>query len=208
MADVIAADQLRLLIERVERLEEEKKALAEDIRDVYAEAKSMGYDVKTMRACVKLRKMEKHVRDEAEMLLDTYKAALGMDYSSTPLGAATIERATKTADVVKLAADIHSAGGRMVGGALVIPMDGLKDAAEARESDAGDDLYPKAVVLVADNCKASTSWLQRQLRIGYNQAARLVERMEREGLVSKPNNVGARTVLPEAATLAVRLQAA
>ena len=74
----IAADELRLLIERIERLEEEKKAMADDIRDVYAEAKARGYDPKTMRSVVRLRKMENHVRQEAEALLDTYKAALGL----------------------------------------------------------------------------------------------------------------------------------
>jgi uncharacterized protein (UPF0335 family) len=74
----IAADELRLLIERIERLEEEKKAMADDIRDVYAEAKARGYDPKTMRTVVRLRKMESHVRQEAEALLDTYKAALGL----------------------------------------------------------------------------------------------------------------------------------
>ncbi|MEI9850466.1 MAG: DUF2312 domain-containing protein [Sphingomonas sp.] len=78
MSDNISAEQLRLFIERIERLEEEKKAMADDVRDVYAEAKSTGFDTKTMRAIVKLRKMEKHVRDEAEALLDTYKAALGL----------------------------------------------------------------------------------------------------------------------------------
>jgi uncharacterized protein (UPF0335 family) len=78
MSDIIAADQLRLFIERIERLEEEKKAMADDIKDVYAEAKSNGYDTKTMRTIVRLRKMEKHHRDEAEMLLETYKAALGL----------------------------------------------------------------------------------------------------------------------------------
>lgn len=93
MSDNISADQLRLFIERIERLEEEKKAMADDIKDVYAEAKSTGFDTKTMRECVKLRKMEKHARDEREALLDTYKAALGMDYSSTPLGAATVRTA-------------------------------------------------------------------------------------------------------------------
>jgi uncharacterized protein (UPF0335 family) len=75
----IAADQLRLFIERVERLEEEKKGIADDIKDVYAEAKATGYDVKTMRAIVRLRKMENHVRQEAEALLETYKAALGLE---------------------------------------------------------------------------------------------------------------------------------
>jgi uncharacterized protein (UPF0335 family) len=74
----IAADELRLLIERIERLEEEKKAIADDVRDVYAEAKARGYDPKTMRAIVRLRRMENHARQEAEALLDTYKAALGI----------------------------------------------------------------------------------------------------------------------------------
>jgi uncharacterized protein (UPF0335 family) len=74
----VAADELRLLIERIERLEEEKKAIADDVRDVYAEAKARGYDPKTMRAIVRLRRMENHAREEAEALLDTYKAALGL----------------------------------------------------------------------------------------------------------------------------------
>jgi uncharacterized protein (UPF0335 family) len=74
----IAADELRLLIERIERLEEEKKAIADDVKDVYGEAKARGYDTKTMRAIVRLRKMENHVRQEVEALLDTYKAALGL----------------------------------------------------------------------------------------------------------------------------------
>jgi len=74
----IAADELRLLIERIERLEEEKKAMADDVKDVYAEAKSRGYDTKTMRAIVRLRKMENHVRQEAEAMIETYMQALGM----------------------------------------------------------------------------------------------------------------------------------
>ena len=75
---MVAADQLRLFIERIERLEEEKKGIADDVKDVYAEAKSNGYDSKTMRKIVALRKMEKHQRDEADMLLHTYAEALGM----------------------------------------------------------------------------------------------------------------------------------
>jgi uncharacterized protein (UPF0335 family) len=78
MTDNISADQLRLLIERIERLEEEKKGIADDIKDVYGEAKATGFDVKTMRSIVRLRKMEKHHREEAEMLLETYKQALGL----------------------------------------------------------------------------------------------------------------------------------
>jgi uncharacterized protein (UPF0335 family) len=77
MADA-TDDRLRLLIERVERLEEEKKGIADDIRDTYAEAKAVGYDVKIMRQIVRLRKMNQDDRAEMEMLLDTYKAALGL----------------------------------------------------------------------------------------------------------------------------------
>ena len=74
----VAADQLRLFIERIERLEEEKKGMADDIRDVYAEAKSSGDDSKTMRKVVALRRLESHVRQEADVLLETYRAALGL----------------------------------------------------------------------------------------------------------------------------------
>jgi uncharacterized protein (UPF0335 family) len=74
----IAADELRLLIERIERLEEEKKAIADDVKDVYGEAKARGYDAKIMRQIVRLRKMETHDRQEMEAILDTYKAALGL----------------------------------------------------------------------------------------------------------------------------------
>ena len=71
-------DRLRLLIERVERLEEEKKGIADDIRDVYAEAKAVGYDTKIMRQIVRLRKMTPDDRAEMDAILDTYKAALGI----------------------------------------------------------------------------------------------------------------------------------
>ena len=71
-------DRLRLLIERIERLEEEKKGIADDIRDVYAEAKAVGYDVKIMRQIIRLRKMKPDERSEQDTILDPYKAALGM----------------------------------------------------------------------------------------------------------------------------------
>lgn len=79
MSDIIAADQLRLLIERIERLEEEKQGNNDDIKDVYGEAKSTGFDTKTIRQIIRLRKMEKHHREEAQALLETYCAALGLD---------------------------------------------------------------------------------------------------------------------------------
>lgn len=78
MSDSISAEQLRLLIERIERLEEEKKGIGDDIKDVYTEAKSTGFDAKTIRTIVRLRKMEKHQLDEQDALLEIYRAALGM----------------------------------------------------------------------------------------------------------------------------------
>lgn len=74
----VSADQLKLFIERIETLEEEKSGIADDIKDVYAEAKSNGYDVKTMRQIVRLRKMDANSRAEMEALLDTYRAALNI----------------------------------------------------------------------------------------------------------------------------------
>lgn len=74
----VSAEQLRLFIERIERLNEEKQGIADDIKDVFAEAKGQGYDVKTMRSIIKLRGMERDARMEQEALLDTYKAALGL----------------------------------------------------------------------------------------------------------------------------------
>ncbi len=74
----VSAEQLKLFIERIETLEEEKRGIADDIKDVYAEAKANGYDVKTMRSIVKLRKMDANARAEMEALLDTYRAALNV----------------------------------------------------------------------------------------------------------------------------------
>lgn len=74
----VGGQRLRSFIERIERLEEEKAALAEDIKEVYAEAKGTGFDVKTMRKIVKLRKMDVEKRREEDELLELYKAAIGL----------------------------------------------------------------------------------------------------------------------------------
>lgn len=78
VAHHFAKDQLKAFIERVERLEEEKKAIADDIRDVYAEAKGTGFDVKALRTIVRLRKQDADERKEQETILETYMHALGM----------------------------------------------------------------------------------------------------------------------------------
>jgi uncharacterized protein (UPF0335 family) len=74
----IAADRLRSIIERIERLEEERKALGSDIKDIYAEAKSAGFDVKVLRQLIRIRKQEPADVEEQETLLDVYRRALGM----------------------------------------------------------------------------------------------------------------------------------
>ncbi len=73
-----AKDQLKSIVERIERLEEEKKAISDDIRDVYAEAKGNGFDVKALRAIIRLRKQDANERQEHDMILETYMQALGM----------------------------------------------------------------------------------------------------------------------------------
>jgi len=78
MAKAFAKDQLRSLVERIERLEEEKAALSADIREVYSEAKGLGFDAKIMRQVVRLRKLDRADRQEQAAILDLYLAALGM----------------------------------------------------------------------------------------------------------------------------------
>ena len=77
-AGPVSADRLKSFVERIEKLEEERKAIGGDIRDVYSEAKGVGYDVKTMRKIISIRKVDAAERDEQEQLLDVYKHALGM----------------------------------------------------------------------------------------------------------------------------------
>jgi uncharacterized protein (UPF0335 family) len=82
-SDSVAQDQLRAFIERIERLEEEKKAIADVIRDIYAEAKGNGFDTKVLRQVIKIRKQDRAERLEQEALLDLYLAALGMQAAPT-----------------------------------------------------------------------------------------------------------------------------
>ncbi|MBZ0163761.1 MAG: DUF2312 domain-containing protein [Notoacmeibacter sp.] len=78
-SQTVAAGQLRAIVERIERLEEEKKTIADDIKEVYAEAKGTGFDTKALRKIVSLRKKDANERQEEEAMLDLYKAALGME---------------------------------------------------------------------------------------------------------------------------------
>ena len=91
-----AKEQLRSVISRIEKLSEEKDQVAEDIRDVYSEAKSNGFDVKALRTIVRMRKQDREKREAHEAIVETYKHALGM-LADTPLGRAAIERARASA---------------------------------------------------------------------------------------------------------------
>lgn len=159
----IAAQELRMGIERIERLEEEKKGIADDIKGVKAELKARGYDVATINKILTLRKKTVQQRREEEALLDTYKAALGM-LDGTPLGHWAMERLKPK---------------------KVAPAETALEAAAYRD----------AVQAVVTDQKASTSWLQRKLKVSYNVAARFIERMEAEGIVSTPDSTGKRKVL-------------
>ena len=94
MPDVggIAGDRLRSFVERIERLEEEKRALGSDLKEVYAEAKGSGFDTKTIRLLIKERRMDKDDLDEQTTMLDLYRRALGM-LATTPLGRAALKAA-------------------------------------------------------------------------------------------------------------------
>jgi uncharacterized protein (UPF0335 family) len=79
----VAQDQLRAFVERIERMEEEKKAIADDIKEIYAEAKGNGFDTKVLRQIIRIRKQDHNERLEQEAILDLYMAALGM-YAEAP----------------------------------------------------------------------------------------------------------------------------
>lgn len=158
----VAVEQLKSIIARVEKLEEEKRGITDDIKDVLAEAKGNGFDVKAIRAIIRIRKMDVSEREEAETILDTYMHALGMIANYD---------------------DDEEAQPSML------------PAAPSKSDILDAELYVAACAVVVRDRKASTSYLQRALNIGYNRAAQLIEKMEADGLVGHVNHVGAREVL-------------
>jgi uncharacterized protein (UPF0335 family) len=91
ISNAVNAEHLRAFLERIERLEEEKRAIADDIKEIYLEAKGTGYDPKIVRKIVALRRMDRDKRREEEEILEIYLSALG-EYADTPLGQAAIAR--------------------------------------------------------------------------------------------------------------------
>lgn len=187
-----AQGQLQSIVARIERLEEEKAAIAEHIKEVYAEAKGNGYDVKIIRKAVRIRKQDRAKRLEEEAVLDTYMIAIG----DGPLfERARQEREEKGIDTITLT---------MGDGSSVSGTPDQLAAAERMVRGVPEEqaLYDQAVALVRRDGRASTSYVQRRLQLGFNHAASLIERMEREGVVGPPNRAGKREVIAPAEAVA------
>lgn len=180
-----AQTQLRSIVERIERLELEKAELAEHIKEVFAEAKGNGFDVKVLRKIVRIRKQDRAKRAEEEALTDLYLSALGelpLFEGSAPEphegGIATITLTMDDGRAVAGTPDQMAAAERMVRG---VPE--------------GEALYDQALAIVRRDSIASTSYIQRRLQLGYNRASSLIERMEREGVVGPANHDGKRQLI-------------
>jgi uncharacterized protein (UPF0335 family) len=181
-----AQGQLRTIVERIERLEEDKAAIAGDLKEVFAEAKGNGFDVKILRKVVRIRKQDRAKRQEEEALTDLYLSALG----ELPLFEGRPARA-----------DANS-GGALDGTRITLAFPGRdpietdgQQLAEALATLKDGDLYEQARELVLRDGKPSTSYVQRRLGLGYNRAAALMEQLERDGVVGPPNHAGKREVL-------------
>jgi uncharacterized protein (UPF0335 family) len=111
MDDPVQGDQLKSIIERIERLEEEKKTISDDIKEIYAEAKGNGYDVKVLRKVVALRKMDANERAEFEAILDLYMQAVG-EYADTPLGRAAAPGFSSRTSMARSASSISERASR------------------------------------------------------------------------------------------------
>lgn len=187
-----AQGQLQSIVARIERLEQEKAELAEHIKEVYAEAKCNGYDVKIIRKAVRIRKQDRAKRLQEEAILDTYMIALG----DGPLfERARQEPEEKGIDTITLT---------MGDGSSVAGTPDQLAAAERMVRGVPEEqaLYDQAVALVRRDGRASTSYVQRRLQLGFNHAASLIERMEREGVVGPPNHAGKREVIAPAEAVA------
>lgn len=293
-----AQTRLRTIIERIERLEEDKAVIATDIKEVYAEAKGEGFDVKILRKVVTIRKKDAAKRQEEEAILDLYMAAIGMissyqpdladnlrsrkpgpAHAAEPTERMTIEEAIERScrqtgktlvETAMLKTYIEQAGTwireqpgawatrelakakywnteltativtmlELLGLCTRADQNGLRRTLEpsAYAADRGEGLppgttvnvnggpeyelgtpeaaaaigrfasdavtekyYARAVEIVTTDRKASTSYIQRKLEIGYNLAASLMERMEREGVIGPANHVGKREIMGAAA---------
>jgi uncharacterized protein (UPF0335 family) len=175
MSTRVAREQLRSYIERIESLEEEKKSIADDIKDVKAEAKGNGYDVAAINAVIKLRKMEAHERNEHFAIVDLYLESLGM----TPIEL-HISKASQPAPEPEN---------------NVVQMDDKRTQTSKKGRSIEEDIAAAHQLISDNDGKCSTSFLQRNLSIAYNRAAQIIEILEERKIVSPANYVGKRNLL-------------
>lgn len=173
-----ARNQLRSAIERIERLELEKSEVGEQIKEVFAEAKGSGFDVKILRKVVRIRKQDRAKRLEEEAITDLYLSAL----EELPLFEAREDGPEVTVTF-----------SRPDGSSVTAPLSVVGQAIDHLSDD--EALYREAREVVTRDRKASTSYVQRRLGVGYNKAAAQIERLEREGVIGPANYVGKREVL-------------
>jgi DNA segregation ATPase FtsK/SpoIIIE-like protein len=175
-------------IRALEVLEAQKEEISVDTKARKELAKSDGFDTTILQAVLKRRKNGKGESLVYDELVKLYENALE-DQGALPLEERRKQKPIERRNPDDIAEELHGEA---------LPPDPFKEQAEeddARITPDEVELYFSAVRLVREHKKASTSWLQRQLRIGYNQAARLVERMEREKIVTAPDVVGRREVI-------------
>jgi uncharacterized protein (UPF0335 family) len=167
-----AKSQLRALVERIERLEAEKKALADDIREVYGEAKANGFDTKALRAVVRLRAQDAAERQEFEAIVSLYRDALGLgDFVSSDLGQAAAREGMKDPKVRKVARDITKAFGKPVELTEKEKSAGLSAAFVDKKGTRVAMGFGKAPGQIADRAEASASERDR-VRKSQDEAAK------------------------------------
>lgn len=190
-----AQGQLRAIIERIERLEEDKAAIANDLKEVFAEAKGNGFDTKILRKVIRIRKQDRAKRQEEEALTYLYLSAIG----DLPLFAHRSAEKPSAGGLANTRITLELPGREPIhadGEALHRACQSIRKGLDDINAAGADRLYEQAVAVVRAANKASTSYVQRSLQLGYNAAATLMERMEREGVVGPANHAGKREVLP------------
>lgn len=172
--------QLKSLVERVERLLAEKAEIEAQVKEVMAEGKSSGFDVKIIRRVIKIRKTDRAKLQEEDALTDLYLSATG----DLPLFERQAQ-AGSTISTITLGMD----NGRSV---TATPNEVRQALSQVTDDE---DLYRQAVEIVRTDAKPSVSYIQRKLQIGYNRAVSFIERMEKEGIIGPANHAGVRAIL-------------
>ncbi|MDB5358890.1 MAG: hypothetical protein JWO51_187 [Rhodospirillales bacterium] len=185
--DGIAGAQLRAIIDRIERLEEEKKALAEDIKDVFAEAKGNGFDTKIIRKIISIRKRDRNELDEEETMLEVYMRALGMlpDVDGDEAAPSLTTPASKRREAAPLSS----------GTVMLRATDAETAVAAAQRQDVSEeDLLAAARALVLATGKVAPSQIEKRLKVDRKKATALIEQLCADGVVSEADNLGHRHV--------------